>query len=93
MGQYKEEAEAFDIPLNLSVLSVSSVVSLFFIGKVGPTMHYEFIAILDAEIPLAVDPIFQHVLQTYASETNKTVSMWRAVPDIVITLNGTRLLK
>jgi hypothetical protein len=28
-----------------------------------------------------VDPTFQHVLATYASETNKTVSVWRAVPN------------
>lgn len=44
-------------------------------------MHYEFIAIPDADVPQAVDPIFQHILTTYASETNKTVSVWRAVPD------------
>jgi uncharacterized damage-inducible protein DinB len=44
-------------------------------------MHYEFTAIPDAEIPTAVEPVFQHILQTYASETNKTVSVWRAVPD------------
>jgi hypothetical protein len=44
-------------------------------------MHYDFIAIPDAEIPQAVEPIFQHVIQTYTSETNKTVSVWRAAPD------------
>jgi uncharacterized damage-inducible protein DinB len=44
-------------------------------------MMYDFIAIADAEVPQAVDPIFQHILTTYASETNKTVSVWRAVPD------------
>jgi uncharacterized damage-inducible protein DinB len=44
-------------------------------------MHYEFIAIPDADVPQAVESTFQHVLQTYASETNKTVSVWRAVPD------------
>src|SRR5476651_2209313 len=44
-------------------------------------MNYDFIAILDADVPKAIEPIFQHVLMTYASETNKTVSMWRAVPD------------
>ena len=43
-------------------------------------MNYEFIAIRDAEVPLAVEPVFQHVVTTYASEANKTVSMWRAVP-------------
>jgi uncharacterized damage-inducible protein DinB len=44
-------------------------------------MNYDFIAIPDAEVPRAVDPTFQHVLQTYASEANKTVGTWRAVPD------------
>jgi uncharacterized damage-inducible protein DinB len=44
-------------------------------------MHYEYIAIPDAEGLLAVEPVFQHVLTTYASEVNKTVSVWRAVPD------------
>ena len=41
-------------------------------------MHYDHIAILDADVPQAVEPIFQHVLQTYTSEANKTASMWRA---------------
>src|SRR5205823_13407121 len=44
-------------------------------------MHYDFIAIPDADVPQAVDPAFQHVVQTYASEANKTVGVWRAVPD------------
>jgi uncharacterized damage-inducible protein DinB len=44
-------------------------------------MHYDYIAIPDAEVPRAAEPIFQHLVQTYASETNKTVSMWRAVPE------------
>src|SRR5476651_2913871 len=44
-------------------------------------MNYDFIAIPDAEIPQAIEPVFQHVVTTYASEANKTVSMWRAVPD------------
>jgi hypothetical protein len=39
------------------------------------TMHYDCIAILDADVPQAVEAIFQHVLTTYASETNKTVSV------------------
>ena len=42
-------------------------------------MHYEFIAIPDADVPQAVESAFQHVLQTYASEANKTASVWRAV--------------
>jgi uncharacterized damage-inducible protein DinB len=44
-------------------------------------MNYEFIAISDEEIPEASEPIFQHILTTYASEANKTVSMWKAVPN------------
>ena len=44
-------------------------------------MRYEFVAIPDAEVPAACDPLFQHLVVTYASETNKTASVWRAVPD------------
>ncbi len=44
-------------------------------------MHYDFIAITDAEIPRAADAAWQHVVDTYVSECNKTASMWRAVPD------------
>jgi uncharacterized damage-inducible protein DinB len=44
-------------------------------------MRYEFIAIPDEEVPQAADPLFQHLVTTYASETNKTASMWRAIPD------------
>jgi len=47
-------------------------------------MHYDFTAISDADIPKAVEPIFQHVVQTYASEANKTVGMWRAAPDALL---------
>jgi uncharacterized damage-inducible protein DinB len=44
-------------------------------------MHYDYVAIPDGEVPAAADPTFQHVVVTYASETNKTASVWRAVPD------------
>jgi len=44
-------------------------------------MKYDYIAIPDAEIPRAIEPVFQHVVTTYVSEANKTVSVWRAVPD------------
>src|ERR1041384_368592 len=44
-------------------------------------MHYDHIPIPDAEVPRAVEPAFQHALETYASEGNKTASLWRAVPD------------
>lgn len=41
-------------------------------------MNYDFIATPDAEIPRAAEPVFQHLLTTYASEANKTASVWRA---------------
>jgi uncharacterized damage-inducible protein DinB len=41
------------------------------------TMRYAFTAIADSDIPQAADPIFQHLLDTYASETNKVISVWR----------------
>jgi uncharacterized damage-inducible protein DinB len=44
-------------------------------------MQYDFIAIPNEEVPRSRDPIFQHLVDTYASETNKTASMWQAVPD------------
>jgi uncharacterized damage-inducible protein DinB len=44
-------------------------------------MKYAFIAIADDSIPRASDPTFQHVLDTYASETNKVVSVWREYGD------------
>jgi uncharacterized damage-inducible protein DinB len=44
-------------------------------------MHYDWTAIPDAEVPAAAEPAWQHLLATYASETNKTASMWKAVPD------------
>ena len=44
-------------------------------------MHYENVAIPDDEVPQAINRLFQHLITTYASETNKTVSMWSAVPE------------
>ncbi len=41
----------------------------------GSTVKYDFIPIPDADVPQAVEPVFQHVLSTYASETNKKVSL------------------
>jgi uncharacterized damage-inducible protein DinB len=40
-------------------------------------MAYAYTAIPDSEIPRASDPVFQHLLNTYASETNKLISVWR----------------
>ena len=47
-------------------------------------MQYDFIAIPDADVPQAAEPSFQHVVTTYARETNKTASVWRAVPDALL---------
>jgi len=44
-------------------------------------MSYAESAISDAEIPRAVQPAFQHLLDTYASETSKVVSVWRQFSD------------
>jgi uncharacterized damage-inducible protein DinB len=44
-------------------------------------MHYSYIAIPDSDIPRATNPIFQHMLNTYASEINKVVSTWRIFSD------------
>jgi uncharacterized damage-inducible protein DinB len=44
-------------------------------------MHYTFTAISGSETPRAAEPVWQHVVDTYVSECNKTASMWRAVPD------------
>jgi hypothetical protein len=43
-------------------------------------MRYDFIAIPDQDVPQARDLLFQHLVVTYASETNKTASMWSAIP-------------
>jgi uncharacterized damage-inducible protein DinB len=43
----------------------------------GLPMHYAEIAIPDDRIPQAAVPAFQHVLDTYASETNKVAAVWR----------------
>src|SRR5438552_12728712 len=47
-------------------------------------MHYDYTAIPDADVPAAADPVFQHAVTTYASETNKTASVWRSVPDALL---------
>jgi len=44
-------------------------------------MRYDWTAIPAAEVPVAADPAYRHVVDTYVSETNKTASMWRAIPD------------
>jgi uncharacterized damage-inducible protein DinB len=44
-------------------------------------MHYPDSAITDDLVPRAAAPAFQHALDTYASETNKVVSVWRGFAD------------
>lgn len=39
-------------------------------------MHYDHVEI--ASVPRASTPVFQHLVDTYASETNKTAAVWRA---------------
>ncbi len=48
-------------------------------------MTYDWTATPDADVPAAADPLFQHLPDTYASETNKTASMWAAGPDAPVT--------
>jgi hypothetical protein len=40
-------------------------------------MEYEYTAIPEAAVPRASNPLLQHLLDTYASETSKVVSVWR----------------
>jgi uncharacterized damage-inducible protein DinB len=40
-------------------------------------MQYEYTAIPESAVPRAANPLFQHLLDTYASETSKVVTVWR----------------
>lgn len=40
-------------------------------------MQYEYTAISTQDVPQASNPVFQHLLDTYASETSKVITMWR----------------
>ena len=42
-------------------------------------MQYDHVDIRD--VPRASAPVFQHLVDTYASETNKTASVWRSFTD------------
>ena len=44
-------------------------------------MKYGVAAIAESAIARAANPLFQHVLDTYASETNKTESVWSCFVD------------
>jgi uncharacterized damage-inducible protein DinB len=40
-------------------------------------IEYEYTAIPEAQVPRASNPMFQHLMDTYASETSKVISVWR----------------
>ena len=40
-------------------------------------MNHQNSAIPASEVPRAANPVFQHLLDTYASETSKVISVWR----------------
>jgi hypothetical protein len=40
-------------------------------------MFYAHSAITEADVPQAIQPVFQHLLDTYAGETSKMISVWR----------------
>src|SRR5882724_9140220 len=40
-------------------------------------MQYEYTAIPEAQVPRAANPVFQHLLDTYASETSKVITVWK----------------
>ena len=44
-------------------------------------MRYSSVAIPEDRVPRAARPLFQHVLDTYAGETNKVTSVWRGFRD------------
>ena len=44
-------------------------------------MSYSESAIPEADVPRATLPVFQHLLDTYASETNKVISVWKQFSD------------
>lgn len=44
-------------------------------------MAYEYAAIPVSQVPAAREPLFQHLLETYVSETNKVVSTWMSFND------------
>jgi uncharacterized damage-inducible protein DinB len=44
-------------------------------------MHYAWIAIPDTAVPRTTNPVFQHLLDTYVSESNKVASTWKEFTD------------
>ena len=51
-------------------------------------MTYAYTAIGDDVIPVATEPLLQHALDTYVSETNKVASVWREFSAGVMALGG-----
>ena len=45
-------------------------------------MSYAWTAIPDSRIPKADNPLFQHLLDTYVSESNKVASTWKHFTDV-----------
>src|SRR5262245_64103322 len=47
-------------------------------------MTYGHATIREEEVPRTLSPLLQHLLDTYASETNKVISVWRefSTPDL-----------
>jgi uncharacterized damage-inducible protein DinB len=44
-------------------------------------MNYPWIAIPESSVPRAANPVFQHMLDTYVSESNKVASTWKQFTD------------
>ncbi len=44
-------------------------------------MHYQESVIPEAAVPVSLSPVFQHAVDTYASEINKVASVWRWFSD------------
>ena len=44
-------------------------------------MDYEFTAIPATDVPVAREPLFQHIVDTYIGETNKVISTWKCFTD------------
>lgn len=44
-------------------------------------MNYSWTAIPDSDIPRADNPTFQHMIDTYVSESNKVASTWKQFTD------------
>ncbi|HLJ91068.1 MAG TPA: DinB family protein [Candidatus Angelobacter sp.] len=40
-------------------------------------MQYEYTALALEDVPQAANPVFQHLLDTYAGETSKVITVWR----------------